>query len=119
MVQLFPRDLICPRLGCIPVIFLPNIKYPFDDIIDYSSISVSVDQHLIMNDLLDIVQHLKGISAEEIEHLQDNIYNVALSLQYSEVGSEAEKLGDDAFALAMREALSKVRGKIGVEHQEL
>ena len=101
------------------MIFLPNIKYPFDDIIDYSSISVSVDQHLIMNDLLDIVQHLKGISAEEIEHLQDNIYNVALSLQYSEVGSEAEKLGDDAFALAMREALSKVRGKIGVEHQEL
>ena len=98
-------------LGCIPVRFLPNIKYPFDDRIDYDTISLYIPEQRLMAGEVDLIDELSHIPQARISEIRSNMYKASIHLQYSIIGSEAERQGRDAFVLAIDEAMHDIYGQ--------
>ncbi len=90
--------------------FLPYIKYPYDDMIDYSGISVFIDEKDIMHRDVNIVDVLQEIPQARIESYQQAIARAAVALQYSEVGSSVETSHYDAVVMALYELHRHVYG---------
>ena len=96
----FYDSILC---GCIPVIFNSNRKtvYPFDDLIDYSEFTVSIDAKLISDQNKSIISLLKNIPKDKVIHLHNNILRMAKWFQYSV--SPSSNTDDDAFSLILHQ----------------
>ena len=85
--------------GCIPVIFNEEVTYPFDEVFQYNTFSVYVDDKTILSDNQTHIANdiLNKIPQLEIMRLQQNLASVARFMQYGSYG-----YGDDAFTTALR-----------------
>lgn len=77
-----PRPIESIVHGTIPVIISDHIVLPFEELIDWSSISIHIlEKDIMENKLEDILQ---SIPAERIQQMQYNIRHVAPKLLYKE-----------------------------------
>lgn len=72
--------------GCIPVILSGSkyrVKYPFDDVIDYTKFTVAIPEQGIRTEEVNIVEFLKTLSATIIKDKRRYLRTVLKYLQYS------------------------------------
>nr|XP_006821291.1 PREDICTED: uncharacterized protein LOC100375635 [Saccoglossus kowalevskii] len=94
--------------GCIPVRFLKDVIYPFEDRINYDEFSLFVDKNELETTNTSIVDYLAKVPKERIEKMQDKLRQVAHLLQY---GFYGDKGGDDALSMALYEIMQRTTGK--------
>lgn len=82
--------------GCIPVIASRNVRYPFDDVLDYNSFTVRATNPER------VVEELLRLNASRIVSMRRSLADVARSLQYSAGGDD-----EDAADYILREALQR------------
>jgi hypothetical protein len=81
-------------MGCIPVIFRPNVMYAYGDLIDYyGTMVVYIDENLILNGTANIVTQLQAIDVSSISRKQEAIEEYRPILQYSLQDYECDAFG--------------------------
>eukprot|EP00026_Physarum_polycephalum_P020772 Phypoly_transcript_23573.p1 GENE.Phypoly_transcript_23573~~Phypoly_transcript_23573.p1 ORF type:complete len:128 (+),score=14.12 Phypoly_transcript_23573:188-571(+) len=87
-------------VGCINVIYENNVKYPFDDIINYEDLAVYIPEQLA-NYTIDI---LKSIPENKIKEKQNYIEKHREKFQYTIVPNTTTELyTNDAFDMILAE----------------
>ncbi len=66
-----------------------------------------------MSDQVNIVEYLRAIPSARVHKYQLKMRRVAVALQYSDVNSVVDAESDDAFVMALKEALAVSQSNMG------
>ena len=89
--------------GCIPVIFMQGIFYPFQDFIDYRKFTVYIDMDSVIVRNENVVDILKDIPRSVVLDMQKSLLQVAPYFQYP-----PHHTPHNAFTMTLRALLSRL-----------